>query len=372
MNCGGPGAVSIFTTGSPIVFNVSFKSDEYTGLSNATTFIVYGSLTRLRQFDNESSSESGRTNVTLSEYISRNSVSVTWKIDGASTKRVNKTVKDYHFNDTLNYGFKAHGKHEVCFNVSNTFSWVVNCSSTIALENIHTLELISIQGGKQTTTGKYAIEESTSFHIDVVVNAGSFADLHVDFGDGSGVSAVRKGYHATRKNCSCLALTRKGHLYRKRGVFSLNITALNELERKEIIYNETIVVEGKITGATIKTKHAAAGATSTVYVDVYGSAKDVVYQWNFAGGRQEKTDVPFIDVDFPNNVPQFRIEMKVFNNISGVTVEGVIYIEPTIRSKYTYFMYFLAGHTTGEDLEIQLSPNCVKIVKMLIMLMLMY
>ena len=269
----------------------------------------------------------------MSEHISRNAVSVTWKIDGSSTKTVNKTVKDNRFNDTLNYGFKVHGKHEVCFNVSTIFSWIFSCCQVIALENINTLELVSVQGGKQTTAGKYAIEESTSFHLDVVVNAGSFADLHVDFGDGSGVSSVRKGYHATRKNCSCLALTRKGHSYHKKGVFSLNITAINELERKEIIYNETIIVEGKITGATIKTKYAAAGTTSRVYVDVFGSAKDVVHQWTFAGRREEKTDEPFIEVDFPNNVPQFRVQVKVFNNISGVTVEGIIFIEPTIRSE---------------------------------------
>ena len=333
LSCDGPGAVSIFTTVFPIVFNVSFKSHEYTGLSNATTFIVYGSLTRSRQFRNNSASESGRDNVTLLEHISRNAVSVTWKIDGSSAKTVNKTVKDNHFSDTLNYGFKVHGKHEVCFNISNIFSWVFNCSSVIALENIYTLELVNIQGGKQTTAGKYALEESTSFHIDVVVNAGSFADLHVDFGDGSGVSAVRKGYYATRRNCSCLALTRKGHSYRKKGIFSLNITALNELERKEIIYNETIIVEGKITGATIKTNHAAAGTTSRVYVDVFGSAKDVIHQWTFPDKRKEKTDEPFIEVDFPNNVHQFRVKVKVFNNISGVDVERIIFIEPTIRSE---------------------------------------
>ncbi|XP_065052790.1 polycystin-1-like protein 1 isoform X2 [Rhopilema esculentum] len=326
LKCGGHGEiVSIFHTTVPIIFNHSLTGPELAATRNSSHFVSNAWLTN--------STNVSKSNFSSSDHAAANVVSATWTVDDLMVKSVRKRVTRLRFTDGLNFTFASYGMFKVCVNVSNGYIWVAECASVLAVEGIHVLEVVNIHGGKHTDKGKYAIMQTSYFHVDVIVNAGSFANLHFNFGDTLNAAEVKRNYQSTMKNCSCLALTRKTHLYNEKGSFSLNITAVNHVSRKELIFLDKITVDGKIEGCSITTKFVAAGKMTRVHLQTFGTFTFAHFHWTHPSNRQETTTVPFINVTFPNYSPQYRLKVSAFNNVSEADCTGQnIYIEPDIIS----------------------------------------
>ena len=327
LKCGGGGGiVSIFHTTIPIIFRHSLKGPELAATRNSSYFVSNAWLTN--------STNIPRNNFSRSEHTAAKVVNATWTVDDLMVKSVRKRLTRLQFTDGLNFTFASYGMFKVCVNVSNGYIWVSECASVLAVESIHVLEVVNIHGGKHTDKGKYAIMRTSYFHVDVIVNAGSFANLHFNFGDTSNSAEVKRSYQSTMKNCSCLALTRKTYLYNEEGSFSLNITAVNHVSRKELIFVDKIAVGGKIEGCGITTKFVAAGKMTRVHVQTFGTFTFAHFHWTHPSNKQETTSVPYINVTFPNYSPQYRLKVSAFNNVSEADCTGQnIYVEPEIISK---------------------------------------
>lgn len=269
-----------------------------------------------------------------SNRTTRQFVTISWRIDLEFVKLSNRTTNDIHLNDILYHRFTSTGAHSVCCNVSNKHSWLSKCLSVFALERIKTLQLVNIHGGQNTPKGRYSIPQHTLFHVDIVLNAHSFAKLSFDFGDETMPMDVTIDYSLIKKNCSCLALTRKHYSYRKRGLFSLNITASNELSSSSVVFPEKFLVDGRITGVKILTQFAIAGKVTKVIVDTKGLFAYSYYEWVLDYIVTKSTSEPFIEVNFPRTKPQYHIKVTAYNNVSSVEEQKMIFIEPEIKGMF--------------------------------------
>ena len=264
----------------------------------------------------------------------RRSVLVSWSIDGKIIKVSNKSVDEYKLNDTVYHKFLSGGIHSLCCNISTKYSWLSKCNTVFGLESIRTFQLVNIVGGQHVRNGLYAISQHKPFFIDIVVNAGSFAIFLFDFGDGASLVNVTTNYSTVKKNCSCLVLRRKSYTYTKRGVFSLNITAMNELGSHSLVFPAKVLVDGIITGVQIVTNFAAAGKRKRIILDVYGSFTHAMYDWKLENGEIRTSNEPYIHVFFPTLKPQYHIKVTVYNNVSSVETSKIIYVEPEIKGIY--------------------------------------
>eukprot|EP00794_Sanderia_malayensis_P003607 gene3607-4116_t len=321
----------IYSTLCPVIYNATITGRTQLSVNESSEYRAFAWLSSLPyQFDTtggpNSSTRAAQNGSNPTHYIS-----AVWSVNRAVYKRVNKTVNGHQVEDAFMFRFSDHGMHTACCDVSNAWSKITKCISVWVLESIQTLQVVDVRGGQHKSDGLYAIVESDNLHLDVVVNAGSYADLHFDFGDDSGIYEMRNQHTKTRRNCSCLSLLTKTHAYKNKGSFSLNITARNSIGRRELIYKDIFAVDGVITGGALQTNVAIAGARSQVNIASYGEFRYAAYEWDIAGSIR-KTLESFIYINFPNNAAQYPIKVAIFNNVSKVNVEGVVYIQPRINS----------------------------------------
>ena len=314
------------------IANLSVTSANHVNVANLSRFTCFASLTLPLKSKVD---VNHRTNGSFAKgrlrNVRPNYVLVTWSINADIVKLSNRSAATNNFNDTLHHKFVSTGIHSLCCNVSNKHSWLNKCTSVSGLETINTFQLVNIHGGKHTGNGLYSIAEHRKFYIDIIVNAGSFARLLFDFGDGVSLAEVTPDYSQVKKNCSCLILKRKYHEYRKRGIFSLNITALNEISSRRLVFPSRVVVDGIITGAEIRTRFAVAGKRQKVIAEAFGSFTYANYEWELNNGEMRTTIDPFTEIIFSTSQPQYQIKVTVFNNVSKVETSRVIYIEPEVK-----------------------------------------
>ena len=335
LRCGGEQFVTIFDASVQVISNVSISSQSHVNIANISTFFCYALLTipwtSRRDLGTKGNASSSHV---LPLGKGRRSVLVKWSIDGKIIKLSNKSIDEYKLNDTVYHKFLSGGVHLLCCNVSTKYSWLSKCNTVFGLESIRAFQLVNIVGGQHIRNGLYAISQHKPFFIDVVVNAGSFATFLFDFGDDSSLANVATNYGTVKKNCSCLFLRRKSYTYTKRGVFSLNITAMNELGSHSLVFPEKVLVDGIITGAHIMTNFAAAGKRKKILLDVYGSFTHAMYDWKLENGEIRTTNEPYLQVVFSTLKPQYQLKVKVYNNVSSVETSKIIYVEPEIKGIY--------------------------------------
>lgn len=321
---------NIFDASVSVIYNQSVSSPSYVDIANISRFTCHASLTSSKR-----TGERHVKNHTAADMALRQSVLITWKIDGSIVKLSNRTVSSRHVDDVMYRKFNVPSTRSVCCNVSNKHSWQSSCSSVLGLESIRSFKLVNVQGGYHMPDGRYSIPTRGMFHLDVVVMAGSYATFIFDFGDGTPLAHVKPDYSRVKRNCSCLALTRKHYFYRKGGLFSLNITAVNHLGSHSLFFPKKFVVEEAITMAKIQTGFAAAGKMSVVKVETRGSSPHAVYEWTLDNRERRVTSQPYIELLFPDSQSQYHIKIFVFNNVSKVESSKIIYIEPEIKGKWS-------------------------------------
>ena len=328
LRCGGQQSFTIFDVSVQVVSNLSMLNPSHVNIANLSTFSCQAQLTIPWM---QRGAVASRANAS-SSHPRRTSVLITWSIDGKMVKLSNKSIEEeYKFNDKMHHKFVAVGSHSLCCNVSNKFSWLSKCSTVFGLEAIDNFQLVNINGGHFLGNGLYAIPQHKSFYTEVIVNAGSFATFLFNFGDNTSVAIARPNYNITKQNCSNLILRRKPYSYSKRGLFSLNVTAVNELSSHSLIFRLRILIDGIITGVQIVTKFVSAGESSRIVLNVFGSFSFAKYDWTLDNGELRTTNEPFLQVSFSAFKPQYRLKVVVYNNISRVEASSVIYIEPKIR-----------------------------------------
>ena len=264
-------------------------------INNASQFIATGWLMNPpRQVHSSAGSTTGDAAAAAAAQSANTStslVSIVWTAGNDVYKHVRKKVQNGSLVDVFNHRFVELGLHRVCYNMSNALSWSSKCASIWVLEDVHRLEVLGFRGGMLTKEGKYAVAKTSALLVDVVVNAGSFADVHFSFGDGSEDMKIQNEHNKTKKNCSCLSLFKKKHSFQKNGLFSLNITARNRLGKQELIFNDSFIVDGKITRGEIDTKFALAGMRKKVSVKPFGSFKHLAYKWKLGNRNTVKTSM---------------------------------------------------------------------------------